>query len=806
MQTIFTVENLVVKYRNYVKEHCSKSSEFDGVEMFLVPISPSANADEQLIATLYKRVAKGDVDVRITEVLSKYVESFFYEALTTDEISFLCEHFSEVISYEFTHRDNWSWSSINKDYVSTERIKLVKENVGYLRGANVYISDAECCDVAILFPDCNIYGFTGGSHNHEELWALGQIRLYAAGIKSHIVSGEDDGRKYTYTLPPKGSMDIVIFRANGDKIHGESIYGTGCKNVEELYDLLKPNGKLLFFVDSKAEMATADQKDIASFRRRIVEDKSITTIVEYEDKELFGFSEEKDSYLLLIIEKAINEEVLFRDDRTNMSFTAKAEALCSDILWPSYYRTWRPKNGIPLSRLVKYIDSTCEHEMLRLNDSFILPEEMKKKLVVVPSKMAKDYKDANLLTRNLEQADSASFDLVKRLLMQSIKEPCVLLFGKADRFVVGYIDMLPDSGIVSLHGMVRLKPQASIDVRYIAALLLSPEVKSQIVSICQGEVDSITFPLILDKIMVPNHTEKERLEFLSETNYAALQSSQKEMEQNKANYIKAVRMRKHALTQSLSSVEAMFYALNAYRIRNDGHLTDADVISRVQGTTVKDAFEFLSKEIKDMMPVLEHIADVEYSFASPVSIDPEEFIENYIKKEEKGWLNFKPVTAWASGNNKAKHDIVDNEEGILTIKKGAPLSTFVFPPDALDKVFNNILSNAQSYAFTEESRKNYQLKFSWHTDGISLVIEIENNGTPIPDERDTTSLLEYGVSSALHQDGHNGIGCNEIADIMSRYDGNVEIVSTPDEEYTVKYVLTFNNTFTYRPKQDGKRR
>ena len=36
-----------------------------------------------------------------------------------------------------------------------------------------------------------------------------------------------------------------------------------------------------------------------------------------------------------------------------------------------------------------------------------------------------------------------------------------------------------------------------------------------------------------------------------------------------------------------------------------------------------------------MMPVLEHIADVEYSFLNPESIDPEEFIESYIKKEEK---------------------------------------------------------------------------------------------------------------------------------------------------------------------------
>ena len=53
--------------------------------------------------------------------------------------------------------------------------------------------------------------------------------------------------------------------------------------------------------------------------------------------------------------------------------------------------------------------------------------------------------------------------------------------------------------------------------------------------------------------------------------------------------------------------------------------------------------------------------------------------------------------------------------------------------------------------------------------------------------------VEYGVSTALHKDGHNGIGCNEIDDIMRRYGGKVELLSTPNEEFTVKYILTFRS-------------
>lgn len=270
-----------------------------------------------------------------------------------------------------------------------------------------------------------------------------------------------------------------------------------------------------------------------------------------------------------------------------------------------------------------------------------------------------------------------------------------------------------------------------------------------------------------------------------------------ELENNLKNIRKAVRMRKHALTQSLSSLEAMFYALNAFRERKDGQISDGDIISRVKGTTVRDAFEYLSKGLKGMMPVLEHIADVEYTFNKPEWIDPELFIENYIAKKEKGWLNFKPVITWKKGHNQAKTDVyafTRNHKKEQVVKKGQSIDQFFFPKDALEHVLKNIVSNAQAWAFDDPSREDYQLKFSWYMKDNALIMEIENNGTPIPEDRSAESLLEYGVSTALHHDGHNGIGCNEIDDIMQRYDGNVEIVSTPQSTFTVKYVLTFNHT------------
>ena len=442
----------------------------------------------------------------------------------------------------------------------------------------------------------------------------------------------------------------------------------------------------------------------------------------------------------------------------------------------------------------------------RFQVNWTLPEKIKTMPIVSVDKMATDYKDANVLSKELKLAGDPIYDEDWRFRMTQIKEECVLFYGNEEKTVVGYLKELPATGIITLMPIVRFKPKKGYDVRYIAALLLSDEVKNQIRDICENSINNYTMPLIFDKVIVPAHSLKERLAFLSEANYTALLITKLEMSQKQINYTKAVRNRKHALSQSLSSIEAIFDPLNQYRIRNGGVLKDEDVFSS-RGTTVRYAFEYLSKHIEELMPVLDHIADVEYTFDKPVQIDPEEFIEKYINKEENGWVNFKAVITWEKGHNRSKFNLdksghiitdaeIDRKKDEIICHKGEPLSKIIFPIDALERIFDNIVSNAKSHAFTDVNRKNYLLRFSWKIDGTSLVIMIENNGTPIPEDRDTNSLLEYGVSSCLHQNGHNGIGCNEIEDIMSRYNGTVRIISSPKDEYTVKYVLTFNYSNT----------
>ena len=796
MQTVnnnFTVEALVAKYRNFVKENCPKELAWDPeTGEFPAPMDPIDTYPEaHLLVTLYKRVAGENADQNILEALSKYTTAFYTNALNEEEMFFLANHFSKVSTFIFNNfADEYTTCWIGRPS------QKVYEIIGTLKKVEavktIFIGGAGLCDIAMLFPDCTIKGYSGYSYVEEltgekEMWALGQIRLFAAGIKSEILPYSKDTENSQYM----SDVDIAIVGAS-DIIPTNS-FG------EKQFQYMKSCSELLLFMDKKE--AVGDSID--SFQKMLVEKKYIKTIVSFEKSNIILNTGTTQKRICISANKTTKDVVCIKNDVTGEQMQLPANRLDPTILWPSYYLTAKPKEGIALTEIVSFQDLKVKKKedfafkKIVFNDEkdgieWILSDKEKTIPVIAPINLSTGYEDAELYEAQLKQAGDPLFEKFLGWLGK-ISLPCVFCYGRKDKFVAGYIRKIPSEGIVAYRQLVCLVPKKGIDVRYVTALLLTPEVRNQIISICEGEVDAQLFPLIMDKIIVPNHTDLERATFLSEANYNAFESSRKELEQEHKSYIKAVRMRKHALTQSASAIEATFYALNAYRERQNGTISDNERISRIKQTTVKDAFEYLSMATKDLLVKLDHIADVEYTFTKPEWINPEEFVESYIQKHENGWVNFKPIVKWTKGHNLADKDLTDLS-GETILRKGEPIYTMMFPRDALTQILDNIVSNAISHGFKDESRNDYQLRFSWETDGIALKMCVENNGLPIPADRSTSSLLEYGVSTSLNSNGHHGIGCNEIDGIMRKYDGKIELVSSPDDEFRVKYILTFNRT------------
>lgn len=764
----FTVEALVAKYRNYVEDHAS--SKFISCDDFgdtgSMEYEIDGWADYQLLITLYNDFAGEKADPSVQKRLSKYEEHFWKDVLDPDEYTFLCENFKDTVDFIFSKKLHFgsdaTRNTVNMMIGDESFMKEAAKNIIAKPGDSVYLENDILGDGAVQFPQCVI--LCDDMNNDES--ALKKIRLFAAGIQYRNIDKIEEE-----------TIDVIV--------SGSRWFPGFLIPLETLYGSLANNGTMIMRASPKFLVSL--DKDAISFRKRLIADKAIKTIIKYSKFDTFY-------QYVIAIEKKEHSKVDVQDRVSQKSMIVDFEKITPQILLPGYYLTKKPKNGVPLSEFIENYDFNHIKQDLSIEQ-----------FVIFPNSLGCAFKDADISLKTFKKGTDYGLTSGNPAYnCYNVDFPSILLHGGTKNVYVG---ITPKAKLpyAVLDSIACFTAKDGVDLRYVASLLFDPIVAKQISAIYLDFYYNnmmASMPEFLQNIIVPYHDSNEQNKYLADAYYNALSASQVELKQENEFYRKAIRMRKHALTQSLSSIEAMFYALNSYREKHDV-FNNEDIISRVKKTTVHEAFEYIAQSLKDMMPALEHIATVEYSFGKPEWIDPEKFIEEYILQNEKGWLTFKPVITWEKGNNQAAEDIWETDpftgmplQGRPLFIKGESKETFLFPKDALKRILNNIISNAQEHGFTDKSRKDYKLQFSWKSDSEGLYIEIENNGTPIPSDRDTSSLLEYGVSTALHQDGHNGIGCNEIDDIMKQYDGKVEIVSSPKNEFTVKYILTFNRSNT----------
>lgn len=806
----FSVKALVAKYRDFVMENtpCTSKREGDTVVSMCDPYASSA--DIQLISQVYKDVLGDKADQKVLDIMSKYINCFCKNALTDAEYAFLCENFSGFIDYEFINKKSWAYDSVmtaeTQDIVTSpvfdlstvagvpaETLRFLSTHCAISKDESFFVSGDDCGDIKSLFA---INDDALHSYSKEESWALNTIRFCMRSTGARLTKG----------IPAEHTQDVVVFF---DYDYDEEllslleikrdVYANGSDKKVLLVDafkMLKSNGRMyLDIARGQLKKGSGIYSDIQKF----VSEKLVTSVSTY--KFLHG-----QYRCLLVIDKRGADKITMKAEMAEKSVDVSYDDVDMDMLWPGYYYNKRQANTIPLSELVElYVPkvessekgATVTHFVLSrsLEDDFMnsclsdadlyMAEKAMKRLRIEKTEEAK--------TENFSYSDE-DFVRMENTLIERMRRippctaPCVLLSSLSR---IGYVQNVPADGICVFPLLYCLKTKQDVSAQYVAALLCDDDIKLQIRRTCEDVLGNLDY--VLDKIYVPNHTPIERERYVTSVVMSAYDNLKKEKEQDLTNYTKGIRLRKHALSQSLSSVSSLFDTLNTLRKRNFGTLDDTDVVS-VKGFTVADIFERLEKWLPEVMETVDHLADIDYSFGKIESINPETFIEGYISSHDNEWMNFSASVNWIRGNNIAREDIKMN--GVVLLKKGEPISSFNFPKDALYRILDNIVSNAKEYAFTDKGREDYDLHFSWRMNGTDLVIEIANNGTPIPEDRDVRSLLEYGVSSNLHSRGHNGIGCHEIKGIMNRYNGDFEIVSKPQDKYTVRYLLVFKSTNT----------
>lgn len=806
----FSVKALVAKYRNFVKENTPYTDKREGDIVFSMCDPNASSADFQLISQVYKDVLGDKADQKVLDIMSEYINCFCKDALTDAEYAFLCENFSEFIDYEFINKKSWVYGSVmtagTQDIVlppvidlssvagvPAETLKFLSTHCAISKDETLFVSGDNCGDIKSLFA---INDDALHCNSKEESWALNTIRFCMRSTGALLAKG----------IPAEHTQDVVVFFDYDKQLSGFGkilcdLHGNGSDKkvlLADAFKMLKSDGRMyLDIARDQLKKGGGIYLDIQKF----VSEKLVTSVSTYK-------SHNGQYRCLLVIDKRGAEKITMKAEMLEKSVDVSYDDVDMDMLWPGYYYNKRQANTIPLSELVELYAPKAESSekaatvthfvsFRSLEDGFMdsclsdadlyMAEKAMKRLRFEKTEEAK--------TENFSISDEFFVSMENTLIEMMRRIPpctahCVVL---SSSFRVGYVPNVPAGGVCVSPFLYCLKTKQGVSAQYVAALLCDDDIKLQIRRTCEDMFDGPDLDYVLDKIYVPNQTPIERERYVTSVVMSAYDNLKKEKEQDLTNYTKGIRLRKHALSQSLSSVSSLFDTLNTLRKRNFGTLDDTDVVS-VKGFTVADIFERLEKWLPEVMETVDHLADIDYSFGKIESINPETFIEGYISSHDNEWMNFSASVNWIRGNNIAREDIKMN--GNVIIKKGNPINILYFPKDALYRILDNIVSNAKEYAFTDEGREDYDLHFSWRMNGTDLVIEIANNGTPIPEDRDVKSLLEYGVSSNLHSRGHNGIGCHEIKGIMNRYNGDFEIVSKPQDKYTVRYLLAFKSTNT----------
>lgn len=818
----YTVENLVSKYREYVKVNGSGDYvEYqDKNGMWHDEWAPIEylDAERQLLVTIYKKVVGDNAVPSILDALSKFAEDFHHNALDENELSFLIEHFPEVSTFIFdywrdeTNSQRWNygferpsqkamdflgfdprWWNYSKNQPSTELQKEVQEAV-IKPGMTIFIANSGYCDIAMLFPGCTIKGFTHHRDNRMDkiVWALGQIRLYVAGIKSEIVPCREDIEDWQYMA----NVDFAIWGTS---------YHSSYEGIEQFFEHMKPNSKLLIFMDKDdaAGNTRFESKDLLCLRRRLVKEKNVSTIVSFE--EFDNYIEINRHRICVFADKAKNDTVIVKNSCSGQEIELSSHMLDAEILWPSYYIAFKPKDGIALSEIVSFHDlgkrweKDIDRELIieRKNGDWILSENAKKMPVIAPVDMSTEYKDANLCEVQLKLAGDPIYNQWIGWL-RKIAQPCILLFGKKEKFVVGYINQLPEGGIATLDSVVCLIPKKGIDVRYVAALLLTPEVKNQIMSICEGSVNDSSFPLIITKVIVPNHNDKERLAFLSETNYKALISSKKEVEKSfdkkfekmKADYINEVRMRKHDMRPHLRQL-ASSERLMLHYIDNINNLEELKKAMKKQIVSSHDALESISE-------LVDHLSDEE-RFGEPERVNLNKFFEDLeINHNDNDCFTLETSCEEAISQIRGESlaEIVEHAQA-----KGISLEQFVkqynadtnalyvnIAPVDLNRLVNNIVENARRHGFTDKCRNDYYFSVNVKINNQRNMYQIDfcNNGNPLPVGM---TKDRYGLKGEkAGANAGTGSGGYIVRSIVEHYGGDYDVF-TKDGITTIRIYL-----------------
>lgn len=770
-QTYIQVEAIVAKYKNL-------ASETEAVKMIQSVYSECFSIDgpdiqrlcfvEQLVAHVYQLSAGEQANEHVVKEYKEYACYYIGGLISEAEETFLVDNFDVFLDYAFDHLSYVSLGILNFFNTPKEWSSLVPYLLENRKG-KIFIPYSDNGREFVGLEQCDLVVASGFANAAMRAYACGQhIELYTS-------SASDEG---LWADLGYGMFDAVLVEYSSfNEWSAEDVF-VACNRI------VKNGGDILLCVSKNAVLSS----EMAFLQHYVMEQKMLQEVILLPSgKILFHFVKKSHDTIIMcdatsLAQKA-DEKVVdvaaFQKEVKMANMPEREESpiirrlsyeeLRTDILLPSFYLRF-PVNGTPISEIVEAATAP------------ILSDECTKdKRVVTVNQLSKVFSKSKF---NVNELPLLRTDRIRRYYC--VNGPAVILAVSDKELAVGYTT--DDTTFLVPKNLYVLKPTAHIDVRFLASQILDSSVQEQLVSLVYGKGHGATLEdswSNLVRIEIPSIEQQQKLVQDLILKDFALQ--ERYVEKREKGFRHSIRLRKHALSQNISAFDSLFSSLEHCMQEHNGRLKSNDQLAPVSTMTVGEAMEIMRSKLHTICERVAQLTD-DHDWGKCEHIEPQQFIEKYERDRYDSKFMFKHLWEEFETNCFTK-DVFDIKTGKLLFHKGESMNEAWFPKRALQQVFDNIVANACAHGFTDVNRKDYVIQTNWTTDGLNLLIEVANNGTPMPTDINPDMVLEYGYSSALNQNGHGGIGGGEIAEIMRKYGGDVKIISTPEKKFTITYVL-----------------
>ncbi|MCQ2263710.1 MAG: hypothetical protein MJZ70_05445 [Bacteroidales bacterium] len=798
--------------------------------------------NKQLMVSLYSLMP--EADTKVIGILKQHIVSLS-EFLQDSEIDILKSEYPAVVRFCYDHKDYAGVASRrdNELLFPQSLIDLCMSLSEPKHGCSVLVPYSGDGSFAYHVSDCMVDGF----EPNEIPWAFSQILLHSQNtvssikLKSTVV---DNCKQYDYIF----SFPPILQGRDGRKV------------IDMVYNLitkqLKENGELYCVLPMSFCSATSGWFDI----RKILWDfrgqysvlvvslppvmmpiiganlcllhvkKNHEDIIALMDATSDDFSARRNvagsrEHVLKV--QSIIETINSQDER--YVWVGSSKQLTGEVnLQPSRYlisqNIPQPQKGEKALRLSDVIQTI---PLTKQDDDTLQIISKRNMLAHVSSEeLSIDSQERDAIFakyRELEKRDCPvigmkelsstylncdinrdALEVSPRVERSILTTDCLLIGFIGGKFKVGRLHGVSQSNPVILRSEVFPVKLISNDITedFLLRSIMSDIVEYQARMLATGTTVSrlSSHDLLSIVINVPELTTQQDA-LCKEDTRSSLTEADRKIIESYEEFRKDMHMKKHAIGQTLFNLNNWWDALQQARKEGNGVVADDATTGKIRKVSVASIYDSLQKAINQLQQQINTFDRGNGLAVKNFALT--EFIEDYIARKGSPLFTF----SYDNSTHHASESVpeVDFDEatggfietGKTIINEGDPIEYVEFAPEALEIVFDNIVSNACCHGFKD--RTNNIIRIDLKPEGDNYVIVISNNGSAIHSQIKPEDVFIYGKTSKMGKGSdkaitHFGIGGYEVQKLMREFGGDAKFISNPDSDFPVSYELTFFNT------------